>query len=211
MTESAPDPAVRAKTRIQRENEEKILEAALEVFSAEGFRGSTIDRIAQEAGMSKPNLLYYFRSKEEIYRAVLDATLDGWLDPLRRIDPAGEPLDEIRAYLRRKLEMSRENPRASRLFANEVIRGAPLIMEELTGTLRELVEEKAAVLEGWIAEGRMAPVEPRHLLFAIWATTQHYADFQVQVQAVLSADEGAAIDGAQAFLDTLFLRALAPR
>ncbi|QDL93449.1 TetR family transcriptional regulator [Paroceanicella profunda] len=210
MTEFAPDPALRAKTRIQRENEEKILDAALEVFSAEGFRGSTIDRIAQEAGMSKPNLLYYFRSKEEIYRAVLDATLDGWLDPLRRMDPAGEPLEEIRAYLRRKLEMSRENPRASRLFANEVIRGAPLIVEELTGALKALVDEKAAVIEGWIAAGRLAPVDPRHLLFAIWATTQHYADFQVQVQAVLSADAGAAIDGAQGFLDTLFLRALAP-
>ena len=64
-----------------------------------------------------------------------------------------------------------------------------------------------------MAEGRLAPVDPRHLLFAIWATTQHYADFDVQVRAVLGRDfsgEGR-FDDAARLLDQLFLTGLAPK
>ncbi|MEM7319252.1 MAG: TetR family transcriptional regulator, partial [Pseudomonadota bacterium] len=101
----------RAPTRIQKKNKAAILEAALNVFSVQGFRGATVDRIAVEAGLSKPNLLYYFRSKDAIYTALLEQLLDTWLDPLRAIDPNGEPLDELLSYIRRKLEMSRVYPR----------------------------------------------------------------------------------------------------
>src|SRR5262245_50265105 len=111
------------QTRIQREKRELILEAALEVFSTQGFRGSTIDEIAVAAGMSKPNLLYYFRGKEEIYRTLLARLLDRWLAPLREMSAAGDPMKELRGYIRRKIEMARDFPRESRLFANEMLRG----------------------------------------------------------------------------------------
>ena len=173
------------KTRIQAQNEELILKAALEVFSTYGFRGSTVDQIAAACGMSKPNLLYYFRRKEDIYVAVLEHTLRDWLEPLRRLDAAGEPLGEITGYIRAKIRLSRDNPKASRLFANEILHGAPAVGDYLKGPLKELVDEKAAIIRGWIGEGRLAPVDPHHLIFAIWSTTQHYADFDVQVHAVL--------------------------
>lgn len=173
------------KTRIQAQNEELILKAALEVFSAYGFRGSTVDQIAAGCGLSKPNLLYYFRRKEDIYVAVLEQTLTGWLEPLRQINPAGDPLGEITRYIRTKIRLSRDNPKASRLFANEILHGAPAIGDYLKGPLRELVDEKAAIIRGWIAAGRLAPADPHHLIFAIWSTTQHYADFDAQVTAVL--------------------------
>lgn len=200
-----------AKTRIQRENEERIFEAALDVFSADGFRGATVDRIAEAAGMSKPNLLYYFPSKEAVYRALLSRLLEGWLEPLEALDPAGEPLDEIRRYVGRKLEMSRDYPRESRLFAGEMLRGAPLMGDELAGPLKRLVDEKAAVIRSWIAAGRLAAHDPRHLIFAIWATTQHYADFDVQVRAVLGRDADQRYDEATRFLGMLFSGGLAPR
>ena len=200
-------------TRIQREKREQILEAALEVFSTNGFRGSTIDQIAEAAGMSKPNLLYYFGRKEDIHKALIERLLDTWLDPLRAIDPHGHPLGEIRAYIRRKLEMARDFPRESRLFANEILQGAPHVIDMLEGELKSLVEEKSIILRRWMTEGRLAPVDPRHLLFAIWATTQHYADFDVQVRAVLGRDfsgEGR-FDDAARVLDQLFLTGLAPK
>src|SRR5436190_23054570 len=100
----------RPKTRIQREKQDLILEAALDVFSREGFRGATIDQIAEAAGMSKPNLLYYFPRKEEIYERLMTSMLDVWLQPLREIDSVGDPVPELRSYLRRKLEMSRDYP-----------------------------------------------------------------------------------------------------
>jgi transcriptional regulator, TetR family len=121
-------------TRIQRRNRRKILDAALDVFSAHGFRGATLDQIAAVAGLSKPNLLYYFDSKEAMHRALLDDLLDVWLAPLRAMNPAGNGKVEILAYMRRKLQMSREFPRESRLFANEVLQGAPRLADEIRAT-----------------------------------------------------------------------------
>lgn len=208
----APAGTTQRATRIQRENRERILDAALEVFSGHGFRGSTIDQIAAKAGMSKPNLLYYFRRKHDIYEAVLAHVLDIWLDPLRELDPAGDPLCEIKDYIRRKIEISRACPRESRLFANEVIQGAPRIRKLLDGELKRLVDEKAEVLDGWMRDGKLATVDPRHLIFSIWATTQHYADFDVQVRALLPEKDGdARFDDAAGFLETLYSEGLRPR
>ncbi|MCO6185339.1 TetR family transcriptional regulator C-terminal domain-containing protein [Rhizobium sp. L1K21] len=197
------------RTRIQEEKEQIILEAALDVFSLHGFKGSTIDQIAEVAGMSKPNLLYYFRTKEAIHRALLDQVLDTWLDPLRELDAEGDPVAEIRSYVRRKLEMSRDYPRESRLFANEVLRGAPSIQEELAD-LKALVDEKAQVIRAWIKAGKIARCDPYHLIFSIWATTQHYADFDAQVRAVLGPDksgEGRFEDAAR-FLEQFYIGGL---
>jgi TetR/AcrR family transcriptional regulator len=167
------------------ENEERILDAALEEFSVHGFRGATIDQIAEHAGMSKPNLLYYFRRKIDMYEALISRLLVTWLEPLRELDAAGDPLPELQSYIRRKLEMARDFPRESRLFANEILQGAPHIKRLLESELKPLVDEKAKVLSGWMKAGRINSVDPRHLIFSIWSTTQHYADFDVQVQVIL--------------------------
>jgi TetR/AcrR family transcriptional regulator len=205
--------AARPRTRIQNEKREVILEAALEVFSANGFRGSTIDQIAEAAGMSKPNLLYYFRSKEEMHGTLLTRLLETWLAPLRELDDIGDPLTEIRSYIRRKLEMSRDFPRESRLFANEMLQGAPRAMPVLEGELRQLVDEKVEVIKGWMRAGRIARTDPYHLIFSIWATTQHYADFDVQVRAVLGPDRGGEgrFEDAARFLEQLFVEGLRPK
>ncbi|QIE57415.1 TetR family transcriptional regulator [Pikeienuella piscinae] len=199
------------RTRIQTENRLRIVAAAIDIFAQDGFRGATVDAIAERAGMSKPNLLYYFPSKEAIYREVLERLLDDWLAPLRALDETGDPAAEIAAYLDRKIEMARDFPAESRLFANEMLRGAPNLSDVLAGELKALVDEKAEVIRAWIRQGRIRPIDPYHLIFAIWATTQHYADFDPQVRAVLGDDgEGRFHDGA-AFLRTLFLDGLRPR
>jgi TetR/AcrR family transcriptional regulator len=199
------------RTRIQEEKEELILEAALGIFSTHGFRGATIDEIAEAAGMSKPNLLYYFRTKEAMHRALIDRVLDTWLDPLREFDAEGNPENEIRSYIRRKLEMARDFPRESRLFANEVLRGAPMIEDELKGPLKALVDEKAEVIRAWVKAGKIAKCDPYHLIFSIWSTTQHYADFDVQVRAVLGQgrDGAGRFEDAARYLEQLFLGGLA--
>jgi TetR/AcrR family transcriptional regulator len=203
-----PHPA-RPRSRIQQKNREVILDAALEVFSLHGFRGATLDQIAEVAGLSKPNLLYYFRSKEEVHTALLTGLLDTWLDPLRAMDPMGDPLREILAYVRRKLDLARDYPRESRLFAGEILQGAPRMRSSIEGDLRALVDDKAAVLTGWIEEGRIARVDPVHLIFSIWALTQHYADFDVQVRAVLGPGHDPFAEAGN-FLETLFTRLLTP-
>lgn len=197
------------RTRIQEKNSATILEAALDVFSQHGFRGATLDQIADVAGLSKPNLLYYFPSKEAVHTALLSRLLDTWLDPLRAMNPAGEPVAEIMGYVRRKLDLARDYPRESRLFANEILQGAPRMMSVIETDLKALVDEKCAVLTGWMDQGRIARLQPHHLIFSIWSLTQHYADFDVQVRAVLG-DGHDPFAEAGAFLETLFARLLAP-
>ncbi len=201
-------PKDRTPTRIQKKNRAAILEAALNVFSAHGFRGATVDQIAAEAGLSKPNLLYYFPSKEAIHTALLSGLLDTWLAPLHDLDADGDPLEEILAYIRRKLEMSRDLPRESRLFANELVQGAPRIHESLSNDLKALVDEKTTVLSAWMDQGKIARLHPYHLIFSIWALTQHYADFDVQVRAILGDEDP--FEGAEPFIDTLYRKLLTP-
>ncbi len=198
-----------SRSRIQTRNRELILEAALEVFSAQGFRGATLDQIAAEAGLSKPNLLYYFPSKEAIHQNLLAALLANWLDPLRAMAADGDPVGEVLAYLQRKLDLSRHFPRESRLFANEILQGAPRIREALEGDLRALVQEKAALLQRWMDQGRLKPADPVHLIFSVWSLTQHYADFDIQVRAVLGPGHDPFAE-AGSFLETMFRRMLEP-
>ncbi len=200
----------RPQSRIQLKNSQAILDAALDVFSQHGFRGATLDQIAEVAGLSKPNLLYYFASKEAMHTALLSGLLDTWLDPLRAMNPDGDPLTEILAYVRRKLDLARDYPRESRLFANEMLQGAPRMRAVIETDLRALVEEKARILQVWMDQDRIARSNPVHLIFSIWALTQHYADFDVQVRAVLGPGHDPFAE-AGVHLDTLFRRVLAPR
>jgi TetR/AcrR family transcriptional regulator len=111
-------------------------------------------------------------------------------------------------YAKRKLAMSQNFPRESRLFANEIIQGAPRIGDVLSGELRELVDEIAVIINGWVAAGRINAVDPHHLIFSIWAQTQHYADFDVQVRAILGKTDP--FDGAEHHLETMLRRMLTP-
>ncbi|MEM7723222.1 MAG: TetR family transcriptional regulator C-terminal domain-containing protein [Pseudomonadota bacterium] len=203
MTEMRPE------TRIQKKNRTAILDAALDVFSKEGFRGATVDQIAEAAGLSKPNLLYYFPSKEAIHITLLSRLMDTWLDPLRELDPTGDPPEELRAYIQRKLQMSRDFPRESKLFAQEIVQGAPRIGDALATDLKALVDEKAEVIRTWSKQGKIADIDPHHLIFSIWSLTQHYADFDVQVRAILGPTRDP-LEEAETFLDTLFARLLSP-
>lgn len=178
-------PMPKTETRIQKKNQATILAAGLKVFSQFGFRGSTLDQIAKEAGLSKPNMLYYFSSKDAIYKALLSQLLTDWMEPIHAIDPDGDPVEEVLNYAKRKLAMSQHYPRESRLFANEIIQGAPKIMDSLTGELRDALQDFSRVVDAWVADGKIQPVNAHHLVFSIWAMTQHYADFEVQVRAII--------------------------
>lgn len=202
-----PQDAPKKPSRIQLRNRNKIMEAALDVFSQHGYRGATLDQIADAAGMSKPNLIYYFDGKEAIHVAVLNRLMEDWLAPLHDMDPGGDPLDEILTYARRKMEMSREFPRESRLFANEILQGAPRMTPHLESGLKPLFEDKAALIADWIAQGRLAAVDPGQLILSIWAITQHYADFDAQIR-VLIPDEAAGWDAAFAHVEDMFRKML---
>jgi len=199
-------PTSRRQTR--QVNESVILRAAERVFARAGFEGATMADIADEAGLPKANLHYYFGAKRALYRAVLDAVLHDWLDPLEAITPEADPRTALRHYIELKMALAAERPHASRVFANELLHGAPVVLDLLRTDLRQQVLAKAAVIDGWIAAGRMAPVDSVHLFFTIWAATQTYADFDVQIHAVLGTEPNPATDTprATAHVTSLILR-----
>ncbi len=175
-----------------------IMRAAEYVFARAGFAGATMAEIATRAGVPKSNLHYYFRTKQALYRAVLAHTLQLWLSETDIIRAELPPQVALEQYIRAKMRLSASHPDASRVFANELLHGAPEIGEILRHALRELVARKAAVVQQWIDSGQMAPVDPQHLFFTIWAATQTYADFESQVCAVLGVSQLGRQDYAQA-------------
>ena len=170
--------------------EAAILGEAVRQFAECGYEGTSIATVAERAGLSKQNLMYYFPTKQALYQRVLDNVLDDWLARMATLaDPGKEPGDVLRAYVRAKLQYSREQPLASRVYAMEVIGGAKLYADQIRRRVIPLLRADIAVFERWIAEGRIAPVNATHLLFAVWAMTQSYADFAAQMTLVLDRDK----------------------
>ena len=169
---------------IRRENERAILEAAEKVFAEAGFGGATMQLIADMAGLPKANLHYYFATKEDLYRRVVQQIFEIWLDAASSFDDAPGPVEGIGAYVDAKMDISRTHPHGSKVWASEVMHGAPVIQDYLETTLRDWTEGRIAVIQRWIDEGKLKPVNPRHLLYLLWATTQHYADFGHQIQTL---------------------------
>ena len=184
-----PDPTARRPKTGRREanrraTEDAILNAAEKVFAEAGFGGATLQLIADLARLPKANLHYYYSSKEELYRKVVERIFLIWLDAASARDAAAGPAEGIGAYIDAKMEISRRHPNGSKVWATEVMHGAPVIQDYLETTLRDWTAGRAEVIRVWIRDGRMAPVDPQHLLNMLWATTQHYADFGHQIQTL---------------------------
>ncbi|GAA6163325.1 TetR/AcrR family transcriptional regulator [Pelagimonas sp. KU-00592-HH] len=173
-----------SKKERRQESEALILSAAEKVFAEAGFGGATMQLIADVAGLPKANLHYYFPTKEKLYRQVVQNIFQVWLQAADIFDQAEGPAEGIGAYIDAKMEISRRHPNGSKVWASEVMHRAPVIQDYLETTLRDWTEGRARIIERWIAEGRMAPINPRHLLYMLWATTQHYADFGHQIETL---------------------------
>jgi TetR/AcrR family transcriptional regulator len=174
------------KKEVTREkNQQLILAAAEKLFSELGYDGASMSKIAKEAALPKANVLYYFKNKDNLYEAVLDNILAEWNLGLDNVSVEDDPAIVLYNYIKNKVILAVEKPVPSRLFASEMIRGAPYLQDYLQKSTRPWIQAKYNLFLGWIAAGKMDKVDPNHLLFAIWSTTQYYADFQTEVLLVL--------------------------
>ncbi|MFT4020965.1 MAG: TetR family transcriptional regulator C-terminal domain-containing protein [Acinetobacter sp.] len=181
---SAPSASTAKKGKNAIKKQQHIIESALKVFSIYGLQGASMEQIAEEADISKSNLFYYFKGKDDLYIAVLSHVLTAWLMPLNRLSKDQDPAQALGDYIEIKYELSRKSPEASRLYALEMIQGAPYLSHILKSSLKHLVQQKVAVIQSWIQQGQLKSVSPVHLIIHIWAVTQHYSDFAVQTQAI---------------------------
>src|SRR5690554_562172 len=175
--------------KIRDRNHANIINAAEEEFVHNCYRGTSIQAIDDRAAIPKANVHYYFKSKTNLYIAVLDNLIHVWNDLFDNITEDDDPAVVLDRFIRRKVEQSYTHPRASKLFAMEMIQGAPHLKDYIRTEMRQWVRTKAKVMESWIGQGRMAPVDPVHLIFLIWSSTQHYADFDVQVLTIMNRAE----------------------
>ena len=205
-----PDTRRTPKASIREENEKAILSAAETVFAEYGFEGATTSRIARLAGIPKANLHYYFPTKEVLYRRVLGRILHIWLGAADSFDACDSPVEALTRYIHAKMDLSRSHPMASKVWANEVIHGAPMIQDYLERELTAWTDSRKAILLRWQEEGRIARLDPASLLYMIWATTQHYADFGHQM-ATLNGGRplsDAQFEQAKADVTTIILRGI---
>jgi len=175
-------PGIQARNR--EETRERILVAAERVFAEYGFDGASFSRIAAEAKLPKSNVVYYFESKKKLYRQVVENIFNIWREAADAIQPENDPAIALSDYIDTKLELARQRPYGSKVWANEIIQRAPIVQDYLEGELRSWTDDRIRVIDHWIAEGRIRPINPRNLLYAIWATTQHYADFKHQIKTL---------------------------
>ena len=178
------------KQRLNREkNIENILSAAEMVFAEFGYNGASISKIAEMAGLPKSNIVYYFSTKELLYRTVVEDIFNVWRAAADEIHEDADPAYALGHYIDTKLELSRSRPYGSKVWANEIIQGAPIVQDYLESELRSWTEERIAVINRWIADGKIRKISPKHLLYAIWATTQHYADFGHQISTLNDGED----------------------
>jgi TetR/AcrR family transcriptional regulator len=189
-------------------NEREILAAAEKVFAAHGYRGASVQAIAEAAGLPKSNVLYYMGSKRGLYVRLLERMMARWNALLDDISVEDDPAEVLEAFIRSKMALSRRHPEGSRLFAAEILGGAPFLQEYLRGELRSWVEERAQIFRQWAERGMMDPVDPVWLIFLIWSATQHYADFEAQVLGITGRDElsDADVERITAFLTQVILK-----
>ncbi len=145
--------------------------------------------IADRAGLPKANVHYYFRNKESLYLSVLDDIIETWNTVFNDASSEDDPAEALDRFIRQKVRLSIEQPAASRLFANEIIQGAPHLGQYLREEMRTWVRKKAAIIQSWIDAGKMPPTDPEQLIFLIWSSTQHYADFQAQVLIIMNHND----------------------
>jgi TetR/AcrR family transcriptional regulator len=177
-------PLRRRKAHIRETNEAHLLACAEAVFAERGLEGASTAMIAERAGLPKANLHYYFPTKLALYRRVLEDLFEDWHRAADTFECSDDPVEAIGGYVRAKMELSRRRPLGSKVWASEIIHGAGHMQDILNERVKPWLETRVVVIENWVSRGLLAPVDAETLMFMIWATTQHYADFEAQIRAL---------------------------
>lgn len=184
-TSLIPDTIRKTRHFSRIEMETRILKAAEEVFALCGFDGASTAEIAKRAGIPKANLHYYFKTKEDLYRRLMEDINLHWQSIADKIQPENDPALVLADYIRNKINLARARPLASKVYAGELLRGAPLLKDYIAVEVKDWLGKKAQIIQQWVDEGKIAPVDPYHLFFLLWCSTQTYADFSVQMELIL--------------------------
>ena len=180
--------------QVRQKNVALILTAAKTEFVTHGFKGASIKRIAERAKIPRANIHYYFDDKTALYQQLLNEIIVSWNTSFDTLSIDDDPKTVLTAYIHEKIMHAKHDPDGSKIFASEIIHGAPILKDYLHTEFKQWLDEKITVIDTWIAQGQIDAINPYHLLFLIWSSTQHYADFNVQILAGLGKEKMEAPD-----------------
>lgn len=163
---------------------DQILRAAESEFERYGYGGARMQRIADTAGVPKANVHYYFANKLDLYEAVLSNVVSLWNQALPPINAYDNPAEVLESYVRMKVEFTRLYPAATRIFALELLNDAPHLSDALQGEIRQWTNQLAEELRRWIKQKKILPLDPYHLIYLIWSSTQHFAVAESQIKSL---------------------------
>tara|TARA_R110001583_G_scaffold24983_2_gene90887 strand:- start:3280 stop:3966 length:687 start_codon:yes stop_codon:yes gene_type:complete len=179
----------RKLTEIREDNLQQILEAAENTFAERGFRGTTVAAIAEAVNLPKANILYYFKTKEGLYKGVINRLLSIWIESMNDMNGDIHPRDALRSYIYTKVHQSRKNPNASRIFAADILHGAHYLRAPLEAELKDQYDRTCDVFRSWMDKKWIDQVNPEHLMFMLWSTTQAYADHALQMSILMKKNQ----------------------
>ena len=162
----------------------KILDAAEQEFDQHGYGGARIQRIADLAKVPKSNIHYYFSGKQVLYNAVLERIVGLWDQTFVTVDADDDPATVLEDFIVGKVEFTRLYPEATRIFTSEVQHGAPHLDDYLKNRMTTWTQQRASVIDQWIDMGKIKPLNALHLIFMIWASTQHFAQAEMQIRSI---------------------------
>ena len=129
------------------ERRAQLLDTAREVFARQGFAGTSMDAVAEEAGITKPVLYQHFASKRDLYLELLDDMRERLVNELDHVPPASSLeqvlCEGVLAYFRFV-----ENNEASFRLLFEATAADPEVAKRLQGTREEIVERTVRVVRG---------------------------------------------------------------
>jgi len=152
------------------DTEARIFEAALKVFARKGKDGARLQEIADEAGIHRPLLHYYFRTKQQLYETVAERMFTQFLASLDIPAESTSFADTLRAFIDHYVDSVREHPHAAMWMVAENMAGNPILGELLARAFATEGSPQRTMLEAiesGIADGEIRPVDPRQLMLTI--------------------------------------------
>lgn len=171
--------------RVKGEVRKKILNAALELFAVKGYEGASIRDIADKAGVTLPNIYYYFKDKKGLYQAVLKDTVADLMEILIKLDdPEASFRDRFIALGKAKMRMAAQKNAAIELFIKEMLSGgiaSPGLTPSLAGAMQTGVKYLEEMISSAVKKGEIKPINPKMgVLYLISLSFVHGSKFITQ-------------------------------
>lgn len=152
------------------DTEARIFDAALKVFARKGKDGARLQEIADEAGIHRPLLHYYFRTKQQLYEAVAERMFNQFMATFDAPAEGGSFADTLRAFIEHYVDSVREHPHAAMWMVAENMAGNPILGQLLARAFATAGSPQRAMLDAIglaIETGEIRPVNPRQLLLTV--------------------------------------------